>query len=119
MDEHEYCALCDDPTGRSGEDSLYSDDGNGGPYCEECYDQYLILDRLPRLESRIAELESQLAAAERRAEENAAETRETRALLLAVDPFVTFYGAGIHLQLIGYSAAIAQARAEREKEAAR
>ena len=36
----ELCCECDEPTGKAGagEDSLFTDDGNG-PYCEECWDK--------------------------------------------------------------------------------
>ncbi len=35
----EYCCACDAPTGRAGqgEDSLYTDSGDLGPYCEDCW----------------------------------------------------------------------------------
>ena len=36
----EYCCICDNPTGRAGEgeDSLFTDDGDG-PYCWECWEE--------------------------------------------------------------------------------
>ncbi len=35
----EYCCACDAPTGRAGqgEDSLHTDSGDLGPYCEDCW----------------------------------------------------------------------------------
>ena len=35
----ETCCICDSPTGKAGkgEDSLYSEKGDG-PYCEDCYE---------------------------------------------------------------------------------
>lgn len=40
--EYEYCCLCGELTGRTGEgnDSLYLIDGSG-PYCQDCYDMLL------------------------------------------------------------------------------
>ena len=37
--ELEYCCECDNPTGRAGkgEDSLYTDGVELGPYCEDCW----------------------------------------------------------------------------------
>ncbi len=36
----EYCCECSETTERAGqgEDSLYTDSGNMGPFCEECWD---------------------------------------------------------------------------------
>ena len=36
--ELEYCCECDEPTGKAGkgEDSLYTEDGEG-PFCSECF----------------------------------------------------------------------------------
>ena len=36
----ELCSECEEPTGRAGagEDSLYSDDGETGPFCEGCFE---------------------------------------------------------------------------------
>ena len=38
MIEEEHCAECGEPTGRAGigEDSLYTEEGDG-PFCEECW----------------------------------------------------------------------------------
>ena len=35
----EYCFICDEPTGRAGkgEDSLYCDECDKGPYCPDCF----------------------------------------------------------------------------------
>jgi len=33
----QLCSLCDEPTGRCEEDSMYLSDG-GGPVCEQCYE---------------------------------------------------------------------------------
>ena len=32
----QLCVLCDQPTGRCEDDSMYADDGQG-PLCEECF----------------------------------------------------------------------------------
>jgi len=38
----EYCTECGSPTGKAGrgEDSLYCDDCDLGPFCEDCYDKH-------------------------------------------------------------------------------
>jgi len=38
----ERCYICDEPTGRAGrgEDSLYCDECDSGPYCSECWDEH-------------------------------------------------------------------------------
>ena len=38
----EYCFLCDEPTGRAGrgDDSLYCDECDTGPYCSSCFDEH-------------------------------------------------------------------------------
>ena len=38
-ERYEYCFLCGNPTGRAGrgDDSIYDDAGDSGPYCEECW----------------------------------------------------------------------------------
>ena len=35
----EHCFICDEPTGRAGkgEDSLYCDECDKGPYCPDCF----------------------------------------------------------------------------------
>ena len=33
----QLCSQCEEPTGRCEEDSMYSEDGEQGPLCEECY----------------------------------------------------------------------------------
>lgn len=39
----EHCIVCDDPTGRSGrgEDSLYCEYCDIGPFCPECFDEHM------------------------------------------------------------------------------
>jgi len=38
----EYCYNCDDVTGRAGrsEDSIYCDEHDLGPFCEDCYETH-------------------------------------------------------------------------------
>ena len=38
----ETCCVCDEPTGRAGraDDSLYCDECDVGPFCEECWDDH-------------------------------------------------------------------------------
>jgi hypothetical protein len=36
--EKELCYLCEKPTGRCGEDSIYDDNGTG-PFCETCWEE--------------------------------------------------------------------------------
>lgn len=45
----EYCFKCGEPTGRAGrgEDSLYDDDDDSGPYCETCWQDHYKEKRPP------------------------------------------------------------------------
>lgn len=37
--KYQLCFLCEERTGRCSEDSLYDDDDESGPYCEECWNK--------------------------------------------------------------------------------
>lgn len=61
----EYCYKCNSPTGRAGrgEDSLYTDSGEG-PHCKDCWDKLDLWnglqDSLVRSTNRIEKLEKTL-----------------------------------------------------------
>jgi hypothetical protein len=60
MPNLERCCNCDDPTGRAGrgEDSLYLDAINAGPFCQRCWDAIVAeLDR--DLEREVERLKAQ------------------------------------------------------------
>lgn len=40
----QMCVACDEPTGRCEETALYVEDGDLGPLCEACYDDYFLQD---------------------------------------------------------------------------
>jgi hypothetical protein len=60
MSELEMCCKCGDSTGRAGkgEDSLYCDGCDTGPYCPECWDLHHSAD------DKLATAERRLAAAD-------------------------------------------------------
>ena len=55
----ELCFVCDEPTGRAGkgEDSLYCDECDKGPYCPECFRKHHESD------TKVAQLERVATAA--------------------------------------------------------
>lgn len=67
--DYEYCWICGDATGKAGlgDGSIYDDDGDG-PYCENCYGEYLDGQEAKK-NSQMAEdclLDRQINAAEER-----------------------------------------------------
>lgn len=64
----EHCCNCDEPTGRAGEgeDSLYTDIYNLGPYCEDCWNDALLWrEQADSLENENQRLKMLLAGAAR------------------------------------------------------
>ena len=84
----EYCCACDDPTGRAGqgEDSLYTDSGDMGPYCEDCWEHLEfwrgLADKQPqqieRLQKRVTLAEEAMAGWKQMAEMHAVPPRSPK-----------------------------------------
>lgn len=58
MPSYEECFICDDLTGRAGqgEDSLYCDECDKGPYCPECFKKHHESDvKVAKLEADLEE----------------------------------------------------------------
>lgn len=56
----ERCFICQEPTGKAGasEDSIYSDSGDLGPFCQSCWDREIgdLLAKNERLEGEVKAL---------------------------------------------------------------
>lgn len=67
MGEAERCFICDAPTGRAGEDSIYLGHLLIGPWCEDCYDSVvaeLLQGMVPAPDKARADAAERLAKAD-------------------------------------------------------